>query len=465
MIDKDFLLTTETAKWLYHDVAKDMPIIDYHNHLDPKEIYENENYASITDVWLGGDHYKWRAMRAAGIEEEKITGNAEQKEKFDAFAETLPQLFGNQLLHWTQLELKHFFGIEEFLSPKTADDIYDRTNRMLSADALKPRSILKNLNVEFLGTTDDPADDLKYHRLLAEDETFNVKVSPSFRPDKALAIDADDYGEWLGKLESSAGMKVDGYRKFLEALDARLEHFDAHGCRASDHGINEMFYEETSFDEAAEIFDKVLGGGSVSAGEVAQFKTYTLVHLAKRYHAYGWAMQLHIGPLRNNNSRMFERTGADSGFDSINDGLVAKPLSRFFDAVDKTDELPKTVLYTLNPRDNIIMATMAGNFQSGGVPGKVQFGTAWWFNDNYEGMMAQMKELANAGAFKTFIGMLTDSRSMLSFVRHEYFRRILCELLGQWAEQGMIPRDENLLKEYVEDICYLNAKNYFGLEG
>src|SRR5699024_5679072 len=236
------------------DVAKDMPIIDYHNHLDPKEIYENENYASITDVWLGGDHYKWRAMRAAGIEEEKITGNAEQKEKFDAFAETLPQLFGNQLLHWTQLELKHFFGIEEFLSPKTADDIYDRTNRMLAADALRPRSILKNLNVEFLGTTDDPADDLKYHRLLAEDETFNVKVSPSFRPDKALAIDADDYGEWLGKLESSAGMKVDGYRKFLEALDARLEHFDAHGCRASDHGINEMFYEETSFDEAAEIF-------------------------------------------------------------------------------------------------------------------------------------------------------------------------------------------------------------------
>lgn len=464
MIDKDFLLTTETANWLYHDVAKDMPIIDYHNHLDAKEIYDNKNYESITELWLGGDHYKWRAMRAVGIEEEKITGNASQKEKFDAFAETLPQLFGNQLLHWTQLELKTFFNIDEFLSPKTADGIYEKTNHLLKENNLKPRSILERQNVRFLGTTDDPVDDLKYHKLLAEDESFDVRVAPSFRPDKGLAIDAEDYGRWLVSLESAVGFKVDSYEKFLEALEWRMSFFDEMGCRASDHGINEMFYKEASEEEVSEIFEKVLSGKPVSDGEVAQFKTHTLVHLAKKYNEYGWSMQLHIGPLRNNSTKMFDRVGPDSGFDSINDQLVAQPLSSFLNEIDKTDELPKTILYTLNPRDNIIMATMAGNFQSGGIPGKVQFGTAWWFNDNYDGMMEQMKTLANAGAFKTFIGMLTDSRSLLSFARHEYFRRILCELLGQWVEQGMVPGDKGLLKEYVEDICYYNAKNYFGLK-
>lgn len=464
MIDKDFLLTTDTAKWLFHDVAAYMPIVDYHNHLNPKEIYENENYKSITDVWLGGDHYKWRAMRAAGIDEERITGRADEKVKFDAFAETLPKLFGNQLLHWTQLELKTFFGVDKFLSPKTADEIYEKANAALKEDALRPREILASQKVKFLGTTDDPTDSLEYHRLLKEDATFDVHVAPSFRPDKAIAIDAQDYSEWLGRLEAAVDFKVDSYRKFMEAMKQRIEFFDRMGCRASDHGINEMFYKDTTEAEMEEVFGKVLSKEGVSRKEVDKFKTYTLVQLAKAYHAHGWVMQLHIGPLRNNNSRLFEETGPDSGFDSINDKLVAEPLSRFLDAIDRTDELPKTVLYTLNPRDNIIMATMAGNFQSGGIPGKVQFGTAWWFNDNYDGMMDQMKTLANAGAFKTFIGMLTDSRSMLSFTRHEYFRRILCELLGQWAEQGMIPDDRDLLKEYVEDICYNNAKDYFGLE-
>lgn len=464
MVDKNFLLTTDTAKWLFHDVAADMPIVDYHNHLDPKEIYENKNYKSITDVWLGGDHYKWRAMRAAGIDEEHITGQADEKAKFDAFAETLPKLFGNQLLHWTQLELKTFFGIDKFLSPATADEIYEKTNARLKEDALRPRSILASQKVKFLGTTDDPTDSLEYHQLLREDATFDVQVAPSFRPDKAIAIDGEDYGDWLGKLEATVDFKVTSYRSLMAAMDQRIEFFNEMGCRASDHGINEMFYEEATEEEMEAVFEKVISKEEVSRREVDKFKTYTLIQLAKKYHAYGWAMQLHIGPLRNNNSRLFERTGPDSGFDSINDKLVAEPLSRFLDAIDRTDELPKTVLYTLNPRDNIIMATMAGNFQSGGIPGKVQFGTAWWFNDNYEGMMDQMKTLANAGAFKTFIGMLTDSRSMLSFTRHEYFRRILCELLGRWAEQGMIPDDEALLKEYVEDICYNNAKNYFGLE-
>ncbi len=464
MVDKDFLLTTDTAKWLFHDVAAHMPIVDYHNHLDPKEIYDNKNYRSITEVWLGGDHYKWRAMRAAGIDEERITGKADEKAKFDAFAETMPKLFGNQLLHWTQLELKTFFGIDKFLSPATADEIYEKTNTALKEDALKPRNILQSQKVKFLGTTDDPTDSLEYHKLLKEDETFDVHVAPSFRPDKAIAVDAPDYGAWLSKLEAAVDFKVDSYRKFMDAMDQRIEFFNEMGCRASDHGINEMFYEEATGAEMEEIFRKVVSKEAVSRKEADKFKTFTLIELAKKYHARGWVMQLHIGPLRNNNSRMFERTGADSGFDSINDKLVAEPLSRFLDAIDKTDELPKTVLYTLNPRDNIIMATMAGNFQSGGTPGKVQFGTAWWFNDNYDGMMDQMKTLANAGAFKTFIGMLTDSRSMLSFTRHEYFRRILCELLGQWAEQGMIPDDRSLLKEYVEDICYNNAKDYFGLE-
>ncbi|KKK34923.1 glucuronate isomerase [Salinicoccus sediminis] len=464
MIDKDFLLTTNTAKWLFHDVAAHLPIVDYHNHLNPKEIYDNENYESITDVWLGGDHYKWRAMRAAGIDEERITGGADEKAKFDAFAETMPKLFGNQLLHWTQLELRTFFGIERFLSQESADEIYEQTNAALKEEALRPRNILSRQKVKFLGTTDDPTDSLEYHRLLKEDETFDVHVAPSFRPDKAIAIDAPDYAEWLGRLEAAVDFKVDSYGKFMEAMKKRIEFFDGMGCRASDHGINEMFYEEATEDEMEEVFDKVLSEEAVSRTEVDKFKTHTLISLAKEYHARGWVMQLHIGPLRNNNTRMFDRTGPDSGFDSINDKLVAEPLSRFLDAIDRTDELPKTVLYTLNPRDNIIMATMAGNFQSGDIPGKVQFGTAWWFNDNYDGMMDQMKTLANAGAFKTFIGMLTDSRSMLSFTRHEYFRRILCELLGQWAESGMIPDDRALLKEYVEDICYNNAKNYFGLE-
>ncbi|WP_342387973.1 glucuronate isomerase [Salinicoccus bachuensis] len=464
MINKDFLLTTETAKWLYHDVAKDLPIIDYHNHLNPKEIYENENYRSITEVWLGGDHYKWRAMRAAGIKEDRITGEADEKAKFDAFAETVPQLFGNQLLHWTQLELKTFFGISDLLSPKSADAIYEKTNEMLQGEALKPRSILESQKVKFLGTTDDPTDDLEYHRLLKEDDTIDVQVAPSFRPDKAIAIDTPDYKEWLGKLEGVAGGKLDTYQKFLGALFDRIDFFNQMGCRASDHGINEMFYEEADAEAVGAIFDKVLREEELSEYEVAQFKTYTLVQLAEQYNAYGWVMQLHIGPLRNNNSRMFKDLGPDSGFDSINDQLVAQPLSRFLDRIDQDDALPKTVLYTLNPRDNIIMATMAGNFQGGGIPGKVQFGTAWWFNDNYDGMRDQMKTLANAGAFKTFIGMLTDSRSMLSFTRHEYFRRILCELLGEWVEAGMVPDDRELLKEYVEDICYYNAKKYFGLE-
>lgn len=464
MVDKNFLLTTETAKWLFHDVAADMPIVDYHNHLNPKEIYENENYKSITDVWLGGDHYKWRAMRAAGIDEDRITGQADEKAKFDAFAETMPKLFGNQLLHWTQLELKTFFGIDKFLSPGTADEIYEKTNARLKEEALRPRSILASQKVKFLGTTDDPTDSLEYHKLLREDATFDVQVAPSFRPDKAIAIDGADYGEWLGKLEAAVDFKVDSYGKFMEAMDQRIKFFNEMGCRASDHGINEMFYEAATNEEMEAIFEKVISQEAISRTEVDKFKTYTLIELARKYHAHGWVMQLHIGPLRNNNSRLFEHTGPDSGFDSVNDKLVAEPLSRFLDAIDWTDELPKTVLYTLNPRDNIIMATMAGNFQSGGISGKVQFGTAWWFNDNYDGMMAQMKTLANAGAFKTFIGMLTDSRSMLSFTRHEYFRRVLCELLGRWAEQGMIPDDETLLKEYVEDICYNNAKNYFGLE-
>ncbi|WP_028784640.1 glucuronate isomerase [Thalassobacillus devorans] len=461
-INDDFLLQGETAKELYHDYAKGLPIIDYHNHLDPEEILQDINYKNITDVWLAGDHYKWRAMRANGVHEDFITGNQGDYEKFKAWAKTVPNTFGNPLYHWTHLELLRYFHIDDLLDEQTAPKIWESANEQLQSSELSVRSILQKENVTFVGTTDDPTDDLEAHLKLKE-EGLTQEVSPSFRPDKGLAIEKDGYSGWLEKLEQVTDTAIENYDTLLKSLEQRVEFFDEQGCRSADHGISIMFFEYASKTEVDAIFKKKLAGQTLTAKEADQYKTYTLLALGEMYARKGWVMQLHLGALRNNNTKMFHQLGPDSGFDSIGDQLLAEPLARLLDALEVKDQLPKTVLYSLNPRDYYVLASMAGNYQNNEVPGKVQFGTAWWFNDHIDGMENQMKILANVGLISNFIGMLTDSRSMLSFSRHEYFRRILCNLLGKWADEGKVPKDIRLLKTYVEKICYYNAKEYFDL--
>ncbi|MGY4691633.1 glucuronate isomerase [Salibacterium sp. K-3] len=461
-ISEDFLLEGETAKELYHNYAKQMPIIDYHNHLVPEEILEDKNYNDIAEIWLAGDHYKWRAMRANGIDEALITGNTSNYQKFEAWAATVPKLLGNPLYHWTHLELQRYFGIDELLDETTAPKIWKEANEKLQQPEFSVRSLLKRDNVAFVGTTDDPADDLAAHKQLHE-ENFDVTVSPSFRPDKGLQIEKDGFGEWLTSMEAAAGFSIQSYDDLLQAFSERVDYFDSIGCRSSDHGITAMFYEPALKSDAEAVFQKKQDGKALDAKEIAQYKTYTLLSLAEMYAAKGWVMQLHIGAQRNNNSKMFEKLGPDSGFDSIGDDLLARPLSLFLDALEAKDALPKTVLYSLDSRDNYILATAAGNYQNAEIPGKVQFGTAWWFNDHIDGMENQMKILANTGLISNFIGMLTDSRSFLSFSRHEYFRRILCNLIGSWVDHGRAPKDMDLLQSYVQNICYYNAERYFKL--
>ncbi|WP_058306503.1 glucuronate isomerase [Gracilibacillus massiliensis] len=461
-ITEDFLLYNETAKRLYHETAKDLPIIDYHNHLQQNEIYEDKNYQNIFDIWLSGDHYKWRAMRANGIKEELITGNGSDYDKFKAWAKTVPNTFGNPLYHWTHLELLRYFDIDELLNEQSAETIWEQANQKLQSPELSVRSILAKDKVELVGTTDDPTDDLAYHIKLKE-EGYSTKVSPSFRPDNGLAIEKEGFNDWVEKLASVTNMNVETYEDFLLALEKRVNFFDEVGCRSSDHGINVMFYQAATKQEIASIFNKRLNNQSLTSKEVDQFKTFTLIQLGEWYADKGWAMQLHIGPQRNNNTRMFNQVGPDAGFDSLGDKLLAEPLNKFLDALEQQDKLPKTILYTLNARDNEVLAATAGNFQNAEIPGKVQFGTAWWFNDHIDGMEYQMKTLANFGLIRHFVGMLTDSRSFLSFSRHEYFRRILCNVIGTWVEEGKVPNDITLLKQYVADICYYNAKKYFNL--
>lgn len=459
-ITDDFLLMNETAKELYHDYAKDLPIIDYHNHLNQYEILEDKNFNNIAEVWLGGDHYKWRAMRANGISEPYITGDKSDYDKFLAWSKTVPNMIGNPLYHWTHLELLRYFDIDELLDETTAPAIWEEANQKLATPELSVRSLLKNKKVEFVGTTDDPTDDLKGHEALGK-ENLSMTVSPSFRPDEALGIEKDSFKDWVGKLEQATNTSIENYDAFLDGLASRVNYFNDHGCRSSDHGINVMFYEKASKEEVSAIFAKRLKGEALSDKEVEQFKTYTLVRLGELYADKGWVMQLHINPLRNNSTRMFKLIGADSGFDSIGDHLLADKLSNLLDTMDYQNKLPKTVLYSLNSRDNNVLAAMAGNYQNDEVPGKVQFGTAWWFNDTIDGMEDQMKTLANIGLISNFIGMLTDSRSFLSFPRHEYFRRVLCNLLGTWVEEGKAPKDMKLLGTYVKNISYENAKRYF----
>lgn len=462
-ITDDFLLYNETAKILYHETAKDLPIIDYHNHLNQHEILGNKSFENLTEVWLGGDHYKWRAMRANGIEEAYITGDKSDYEKFLAWAKTVPNTFGNPLYHWTHLELLRYFNIEELLNENSAPAIWEEANAKLQSGDMTARTLLTNKKVEFVGTTDDPVDDLASHIALQK-EDVEMTVSPSFRPDKGLNIEREEFSAWLKQLEEVTNRSIESYDSFLEALAERVDFFDAQGCRSSDHGIERMFYAEATKEEVAAIFSKRLEGKSLTAVEIEQYKTFTLVYLGELYAEKNWAMQLHMSPLRNNSTRMFQQLGPDAGFDSMGDYLIADKLSGFLNALDTKNKLPKTILYSLNANDNNILAGMAGNYQSSEIAGKVQFGTAWWFNDTIDGMEDQMKTLANFGLISNFIGMLTDSRSFLSFPRHEYFRRVLCNLLGTWVEEGKVPNDLSLLKQYVHNICYGNAKRYFGLE-
>lgn len=460
-MDENFELFNETAEKLYHQYAKDLPIIDYHCHLSPQEIYENTQFENITQVWLNGDHYKWRAMRANGVEEKYITGNASDYDKFLAWASTVPMLIGNPLYHWTHLELQRYFGIEETLSEKTAPSIWEKVNQLLTSGEWNVRDFIVKSKVEVICTTDDPIDSLEYHEKIKEDKEFNVKVLPSFRPDKGLEINREGFAEWVSKLAEVSDTQIDSYSAFLQALVKRIDFFHEVGCRVSDHALDSMVYAEADEEEVATIFKKAIQGDKVTIEEEQKYKSFTLTFLGIEYHARDWAMQYHINAHRNNNKRMLSKLGPDTGYDSMNDELIAQPLVRLLDSLDEADALPKTILYSLNPRDNITIGTIIGSFQGGGVPGKMQFGTAWWFNDTKLGMIDQMEKLADTGVFSRFIGMLTDSRSFLSYTRHEYFRRIMCNLIGEWVENGEYPNDEEMLEEIVQGISYYNAKEYF----
>ncbi len=463
-LSQDFLLHSELAKRLYHEVAADLPIIDYHCHLPPQQVAGNYQFTNLTDIWLRGDHYKWRAMRSNGIDERFCTGEASDKEKFLAFARTVPFTIGNPIYHWTHLELRRPFGITGLnLNETNAERVWDECNEMLASPEFSARAIMQKMNVEMVGTTDDPIDSLTEHRTVADDANFDVKMLPSWRPDKAFNIHLDTFSAYIQKLGEVADVEIARFCHLTAALDARLDHFAAHGCCIADHALDTVEYAEASEAELDRILAKRLAGEAVNSIEAAQFKTAVLVYLGRQYAKRGWVQQYHIGALRNNNLRMFNLLGPDTGFDSINDGLVAAPLSKLMSALDASDELPKTILYCLNPRDNEVLATMCGNFQGGGVAGKIQFGSGWWFNDQKDGMERQMTQLAQLGLLSRFVGMLTDSRSFLSYTRHEYFRRILCQMIGNWVSQGEAPADFELLSRMVSDICYHNAKRYFSL--
>ena len=456
----DFLLMTDTAKTLYHNYAKNMPIYDFHCHLNPKEIYENKKYKNITEVWLGGDHYKWRAMRSNGVDEKYITGDADDKEKFMKWAETIDECYGNPLFHWTHLELKRFFGIDLVLSKETTEEVWNLTNEKLATDKFTARELIKMSNVKTLCTTDDPIDSLEYHIALKEDKSFDVVVNPAFRPDKGIRIEKDEFIPWFNRLEEIYGEKIDSIDKYTSALESRIEFFHQVGCRISDHALDPVVFEKGTKEEVNAILLKKLAGEELTEKEVKQFKTYVMIFLGKEYAKRKWVMQIHVGCIRNNSTRVFNKLGADTGYDAIDDELFLRALSKLLDTLDTTDELPKTIIYNLNPRDNEAIGTLIGCFQDGKTPGKIQFGSGWWFLDQKDGMTRQMTALANLGLLSRFVGMLTDSRSFLSYTRHEYFRRILCNLLGDWVERGELPNNIERLGKMVENICYNNVNNY-----
>ncbi len=452
IINDSFMLKNKTAKKLYERYAKDLPIIDYHCHLSPQMIAEDYKFKNAYDLFLGGDHYKWRQMRSNGIDERMITGDGDEYEKWVGFAKTLPLLIGNPLYHWTSLELKRYFDIDEPLTEKTAKQIWDKCNELLHKDEYSAQNLIKRSNVEVICTTDDPADDLKYHKQLKE-ENFPTKILPTMRPDKLVNIEKAEFIDYI------KANGLDSFEKVIDWIGERITYFNEIGCKLSDHALEYVPFEK---GDAKAVFDKKIGGEELTQKEIDAYKTAVLSECAKYYTKYDWAMQLHIGALRNNNKKMFEKLGPDTGFDSINDLCIAQKLSEFMDNLEYNDILPKTILYTLNPKDNYVLGTMLGNFQKAPTAGKIQFGSGWWFNDNRDGMEEQMKALANLGLLGKFVGMLTDSRSFVSYPRHEYFRRILCNLIGQWVEDGEYPEDYDALAEIIEGICYKNAKAYFG---
>ncbi|MCL1952710.1 MAG: glucuronate isomerase [Oscillospiraceae bacterium] len=460
-LDENFLLTTTAAREMFA-AAKEEPIFDWHCHLPPREIYENKTPEDIAQLWLGGDHYKWRAMRSCGVSEALITGDAAGREKFKAWAACMPKLIGNPLYHWAHLELQRFFGCHDVLNETTAQAIWDECNMLIGGGGFTPRELIERSDVRALCTTDDPADSLEYHQALAKEE-MSFRVLPAFRPDKALSIEQPGFLPWLTQLEQAAGQPVRSFHDLRLALAERAAFFDSLGCRASDHGFPYVPYVPADELELERIFHARLRGEIPNDMQADQYRTALLQALAAEYARLGWAMELHLGPMRSNNTRMLRSIGPDTGFDSIGDWPVALPLSRFLDFLDEKRLLPKTILFNLNPRDNYVLGTMIGNFQGSEVAGKLQFGPAWWFLDNIDGMRGQLKALGNLGALGTFLGMVTDSRSFLSYPRHEYFRRIFCGLAGEWVEQGLYPDDKETLAALARDVSYRNAERYFGI--
>lgn len=460
-ITENFLLRSKTAQRLYHDYAKDLPIIDYHNHLPPQEIAEDKIFENITQAWLYGDHYKWRAMRTCGIDESYITGNRTDEEKFIKWAETAPSTIRNPLYHWTHLELERYFNIKKTFSEKSAQKIYQKCSEKLQSPEYSVRNLLKQMNVKLLCTTDDPIDSLEFHKKIKEDN-FDIQVLPAFRPDQAMNIsDPEKFKIYLAKLQKASGISIHSFDRFIQALRNRHDYFALMGCRVSDHGLEEIYADAFTEKSTAAIFEKVISGNRPELKDERSFKSALLYYFALWDHEKGWIQQYHLGALRNNNSRMLKELGPDTGWDSIGDFQQARSLSKFLDSLDKENKLTKTIIYNLNPADNHLMAAMTGNFNDGSVEGKIQWGSSWWFLDQKDGMTQQINTLSSIGLISKFIGMLTDSRSFLSFPRHEYFRRILCNLFGEDIEHGELPNDLDLSGKVIQDICYNNNINYF----
>lgn len=463
-MDKDFLLETDTAKELFHNYAEVVPVLDYHCHINPQEIYEDRKFDNIAQVWLGGDHYKWRQMRSNGIDEYYITGDASDWEKFEKYAQTLDKAIGNPLYHWSHLELQRFFDYDGVLSSKTAKEVWDLCNEKLSHDDMSVRNLIKKANVTLICTTDDPIDDLKWHKLIKEDESFDVQVLPAWRPDKAVNINKPDFMEYVGKLADAAQMEINTFEDLKKALANRMDFFAENGCSVADHGLDYVMYVPASDDEIEAIFAKKRNGEELTNEEVVKFKTAIMLFLAKENKNRNWVMQLHYGCKRDNNTVMFDKLGPDTGYDCISNEAPGSQLADFLNAVNMDGGLPKTIIYSLNPGDDELIGTILGCFQNSDAIGKIQQGSAWWFNDNKTGMQKQMTSLANLGLLGNFVGMLTDSRSFLSYPRHEYFRRIMCNLIGGWVENGEFPYDMDLLAPIVKGISYNNAIDYFNFD-
>ena len=463
-MDDNFLLQTEAAQQLYHNYAENMPILDYHCHINPQEIYEDRQFENITQVWLGGDHYKWRFMRSCGVDEKYITGDASDKEKFLKWAEVLGKAIGNPLFHWSHLELKKYFGYNGVLNKKTAEEVWELCNKKLAEPSMTVRNIIKQSNVTLICTTDDPVDSLEWHKKLAEDKSFDVQVLPAWRPDKAMNIEKVTYLDYMAQLEAASGMRIATFADLKKALCNRMDFFASMGCNVSDHALEYVMYAPATDDEIEAIFAKRLAGNGVSREEELKFKTAFMIFVGNEYARRNWVMQLHYGCKRDNNTPMFDRLGPDTGYDCINNYAPSSEMADYLNALNQKGNLPKTIIYSLNPNDNQAIGTILGCFQDSTAVAKIQQGSAWWFNDHKVGMQDQMTSLANLGNLSGFVGMLTDSRSFLSYTRHDYFRRILCNLIGGWVDNGEFPADYDTLEEIVKGICYNNAVAYFGFD-